>query len=221
MKILSYPIIILLLVLTVMEIIPVVSWGVANYLTYKWMLIGMVAYFLLRLVLFRRNEKWMQTFAHELSHTIVGLFFFRKIHSFLAEEGTGVIYHSGRRHFGDIFISLAPYCLPYFTYIFLLLRIVGADNMLYIFDILVGFSLAFHLGCFISQTRSYQTDIQQHGYLRSYLFIATALIFNFTVILLSIRFGILKAFGDLFPQYWADLQAIWAQIKLLPTLIGK
>ena len=149
----------------------------------------------------------MQTFSHELTHTIVGLMFGRKIHSFKAtnDEG-GEMWHSGNR-FGGIFIALAPYCLPIFTYAFLLLRIIGASNQLMWFDIFIGFTLAFHVVCFAKQTRNYQTDIQQHGYFKSYLFIALFLLFNATVILLSIRKGIVGSVTYLFPQYWSDIVA--------------
>lgn len=172
MKYLYYPIITLLLILALLGLFPIVKWLCFNIATYQWMLYGMGGYIVMRRLFFKRNERWMQTFTHELSHTIVSLMFFRKIHSFYVAEGSGIIYHSGSRRFGDIFISLAPYCLPYFTFLFLLLRVVGASNMLYIFDLFIGLTLAFHLTCFISQTRSYQTDIQKHGYARSYLFIA-------------------------------------------------
>jgi hypothetical protein len=116
--------------------------------------------------------------------------------------------HSGGR-FGDIFISLAPYCLPIYTYAFLLLRILGAQKQLMWFDIFTGFTVAFHAACFAKQTRNYQTDIQQHGYLKSYLFIAVFWLFNATIILLSIRKDIIPSFGYLFPQYWNDILMTW------------
>ena len=95
------------------------------------------------------------------------MMFFRKINSFQASDnGTGVIYHSGRRKFGSIFISLAPYCFPIFTYLFMLLRILGSEEMYYIFDIFIGFTAAFHFTCFWRQTGNYQTDIQGQGYER-------------------------------------------------------
>jgi hypothetical protein len=69
----------------------------------------------------------MQTFSHELTHTIVGLMFGRKIHAFRATAGEGgEMCHSGGR-------------------------------------------------------------------------------FNATVILLSIRKGIVNAVTYLFPQYWGDI----------------
>ena len=181
------------------------KWMAVHLKLYMWFFIGVGAYFILRLIpQLKKNEEWLRVFSHELSHTIVGLLFFQRIHSFQAGEKSGMVYHSGYR-FGETFISLAPYYLPIFTFAFLLLRIIGAWKSLYIFDILIGFTLAFHCLCFAKQTRSYQTDISSIGYVKAYLFIACALLFNLTIILLSIRKGIVNANTYLFTNYWHDI----------------
>lgn len=209
MKYLFYPLIAFLLVLTIEEFLPTFGWACNHILIYQWMLYGMGAYFVLRMIPFTsRNEQWLQTFSHELSHTIVGMIFFQKIHSFHAEENQGVVWRSGKP-IGGIFIALAPYCLPLFTYAFILLRILGANKMLYVFDLFIGFTLAFHIICFWKQTKPYQTDIQQQGYVRAFLFISVAWFFNATIILLSIRKGIVGAVTYLFPRYWNDIVGWW------------
>lgn len=209
---LYYPITVLLLALAIVELIPTFGWVCNHISVYQWMLYGMAGYFVIRKLPFiSRNEQWLQTFSHELSHTVVGMMFFQKIHSFHAEEGQGVVWRSGRS-IGDIFIGLAPYCLPLFTYAFLLLRIIGSSNMFYVFDLFIGFTLAFHIVCFWTQTRPYQTDIQKQGYVRAYLFITVALCFNMTIILLSIRKGIVGAVTYLFPRYWNDMVGWWNTI---------
>jgi hypothetical protein len=187
-------------------------WGIQHYALYKWFGVGVGAYFILRLLPFvRQNSELFQTFTHELTHTIVAVMLLRKIHYFHAEERSGVMGHSGGR-FGDIFIALAPYCLPIFTYAFLLLRIIGAWKQLMWFDIFIGFTMAFHATCFAKQTGNYQSDIQQNGYLKSYLFIAVFWLFNATIILLSIRKGIVNSVGYLFPLYWQDIVMAWRYI---------
>jgi hypothetical protein len=160
--------------------------------------------------LFRKGD-WFQTFTHELTHTVVAILFFRKIHGFHADEKGGVMYHSGGR-FGDIFISLAPYCFPIFTYIFLFLRIFSAENHILWFDVFVGFTLAFHISCFTKQTGNHQTDIQRNGYFKSYLFIAVFGLFNASIILLCIPKGIVKSFIYLFSQYWKDVLTAWNHV---------
>lgn len=206
---LYYPIIILFLPLAFLSILPIFGFVGTHIEIYQWLLYGMGGYFVIsRLPFIRKNIEWMQTFSHELTHTIVGLLFFHKIYSFKVEEGTGMITHAGRR-FGGIFIDLSPYCLPIFTYILLLFRLMGAPSMMYLFDIFTGITWAFHISCFWSQTGLYQTDIQGQGYVRAFMFIVAGWLFNTSIILLSIPHGIGKAFSTLFMQYWEHLQHWW------------
>jgi NHS family xanthosine MFS transporter len=88
--------------------------------------------------------------------------------------------HSGGLRFGTVFISLAPYCLPLFTYPLLFLRELGATNSLYIFDIMIGVVTAFHIGCFRRQIGLHQTDITGVGVFRSALFIVAMWIVDLT-----------------------------------------
>ncbi|MBR7183040.1 MAG: M50 family metallopeptidase [Alistipes sp.] len=209
-RFLFYPIIILVLALGITELIPAVKWGIAHYTLYKYIGIGMAAYFILSIFrIFNKNLEWLQTFSHELSHTIVGMMFLRKIHSFEARQGTGVMSHSGGLRFGDIFISLAPYCLPIFTYLLLFLRELGAAKSLYIFDIMIGITVAFHISCFRKQTGLHQTDITNVGVARSTFFIPAMWIINLTVLLLSIRFGVIDSFVKLATEYWQTLTEWW------------
>ena len=117
--------------------------------------------------------------------------------------------HSGGLRFGTVFISLAPYCLPLFTYPLLFLRELGAANSLYIFDIMIGFTAAFHIGCFRSQIGTHQTDITSVGILRSYLFIFAMWVVNLTILLLSIRYGVIDAFKTLAVEYWSTVVSWW------------
>ena len=82
---------------------------------------------------------------------------------------------------------------------------MGDAQMFYIFDIIIGFTLGFYVLCFLRQTRPYQTDIINVGYLRSTLFLLTAWLFNATMILLTVRMGIYKAFLTVVDLYWTRL----------------
>ncbi len=213
MKYLYYPLIVIFLVLVVVELVPIVTWSVLNFMTYQWLLYGMIAYFILRkLKFFARNEEWLQTTSHEMSHAVVGMLFFHKIHSLeVNHEGEGEVRHSGG-NFGNMFICLAPYCLPLITYMVMINRIVGAREYFYIFDIVLGLSLAFHIVCFSTQTGSYQPDIQKPGYVRSYLFLVTMWLFNASLILLDVRMGLVATIKHLFVEYWHDLVIGWNAI---------
>lgn len=81
--------------------------------------------------------------------------------------------------------------------------------MFYVFNLFIGFTLAFHLMCFISQTRLYQPDIQGQGYIKAFLFLFVAWFFNATIILLSIRKGIIESIAYIFPKYWDDIVNWW------------
>lgn len=179
---------------TVIGIIPI-------YKVYMWFGIGIGAYLILGLI-FKKNREWLQTFSHELTHTIVGLFFFKKIHEFNANAtGEGSIVSSGS---GNMVISLTPYFLPIFTLFFLIIRTFVNEQSLPVFDVIIGFTFAFHLGCFISQTGSYQTDLQKHGLFLSYIFIFTFLIMNIAIVLLSIDVNLWIAFKNFFVNCWED-----------------
>ena len=218
-RILTYPLIFLTIAVGITELIPAVKWGVSHYIIYKWVGLGMAIYFVLSIIrLFNKNLEWLRTFSHELTHTVVGLMFLRKIHSFEAGQGEGVMSHSGGLRFGTIFISLPPYCLPLFTFPLLLLRELSAANSLYIFDILIGLSLAFHIGCFRSQIGRHQTDITSVGVFKSYIFIFAMWIVNLTIILMSIRMGVIDAFKNLGIEYWENIRE-WS-LWLVATIKG-
>lgn len=220
-RILSYPLIILLIALGITEIVPVIKWAIGHYMVYKWVGAGMAGYIVLSILrIFNKNLEWLRTFSHELSHTIVGMMFLRKIHSFEVGEGEGEMSHSGGLRFGAIFISLAPYCLPIFTYLLLFLRELGAQNSLYIFDIMIGFTAAFHISCFRRQIGTYQSDIRSMGILRSYLFIFAMWTLNLTVLLLSIRYGVIDAYKNLAVEYYDHIISWWKMaMKCISALL--
>ncbi len=210
-RFLFYPLILLTLAASITEIIPIIKWLIAHPIKYQYVGMGMAGYFIVTLFgIFNKNLEWLRTFSHELSHTVVGMMFLRKIHSFEAGIGSGVMSHSGGFRFGTIFIALAPYCLPLFTYLLLFLRELSAANSLYIFDIMIGATLAFHIGCFRTQIGLHQTDITSMGVFRSALFIVTMWIVNLSVLLLSIRTGVFEAFKKLAIEYYDNIH-LWSK----------
>lgn len=201
-RILTYPLVFLWLVLGIAAVLPAIAAVPGNWRNYIWLGAGFVAYLLLREIPFlRKNENWLEVFSHELSHTVVGLFFGRRIHSFNAGQAQGKVSYSGWR-FGDFFISLAPYCLPLITYALLAFRLIGQPELFYVFDFLTGLTVAFYCHTFATQTGAYQSDISEQGLVRAFVFIVSAWIFNLTVILLAMRMGLLKAMWQILQAYW-------------------
>lgn len=152
---------------------------------YQWVAVGFVAYCIFHKYV-SLNMAWLETDSHEKIHGIVGWLFGRRIHSAHSEEGSGCIYTSGNNfwsRWGLLPMSLAPYCLPLWTYSILWLRPLIGYQSLWIFDILVGITLAFHYYCFKNQTRSNQTDINQYPLSFSYVYIYLARIINGLIII--------------------------------------
>ena len=174
--------------------------------TFKWAAAGTAAALIIGQI-FKKNLKWLMTFSHELTHIIVALMFFRKVHSFNAESGTGNVVTSGTSRNGLIPMALAPYCLPIFTYLLLFLRPLMNANGLWIFDIIIGISIAFHCGCFWSQTGKYQTDINQYPLFFSYIYIYTCRLVNCCIIIAAFVPGY-----NVFTSIWELLCALYDNV---------
>lgn len=212
MKFVFYPLAILLLLLTAAGFLSVAEIMFCDIALFLWMLAGIAAFVALSfLPAIRKNAVMFRVFSHEMTHTVVCLMFFRKITAFNASVSGGVVYHTGGKR-GDLFIRLAPYCLPIYTFAFAILRLLSSDGALFIFDILIGFTLAFHLGCFAVETRPKQPDIKRSGYLTSALFIPTALFFNLSIILLTVLSNFGEAFVTLFAKYGETIAQWWKLI---------
>lgn len=175
-----------------------------HYANYGWTLAGIAGFMLLHHYT-RSHWEWFKTFTHELTHIIAGAFFLRKVHSFRADESTGEVQTSGNNR-GLIASTLAPYCLPIYTYLFLLIRCIVSYNHLWICDLLLGASIAFHAVCFKEQTGSHQTDIRSYPSILSYHYIWTFRIFNLLIILLALlKSNVFGAFQYLIVNLWKDL----------------
>lgn len=182
---------------------------------YTWILVGIIVSFVLRKVL-KNKSCFFETFSHELTHTIVALFFGRKIHSFHVEDsGAGMIFSSGKSY-SHIPVALSPYCLPIFTYLFLGLRCIVEYDSLWICDFFIGLSLYFHYHCFKSQIGNYQTDINQYPLSFSYTYIITAWLINICIILVAVfpnmnekkgifGYGVFSSFIRLLTEWWNNL----------------
>ena len=200
MKLISYILTIIALTIAVMSCPEVYSLIPKEFGAYKWVLCGIGAYLPFAGFLVASRESIVRVFTHEMTHAVAGTLFFRKIVSFNATTTSGVVFHS-KGLVGDIFIALAPYCLPIYTFAFLILRLLGAESSLFIFDILIGFTLAMHINCFALETRPRQTDIKKSGYALAALFLLTAWIVNLSIIALSFPDGIWHSLTSLFHVY--------------------
>ena len=163
---------------------------------------GFAIFFVLFLIpRIRSNTHWMMKFTHEFTHLVFALLFFRKIHRFKVDAKDSHVAYSGG-WYGYIPITLAPYCVPLFTLALLPWRFTtGNPYYLAAIDILIGFSYAFHVCCWIKQTRLHQTDITGPGTLRSLLVIALFHILNFCLIVLTPSSGVVLALKRVFWEF--------------------
>ena len=188
-----------------------------TYQGYLWLAIGMAAFLIFTALFFKKNRHLVYTLTHEGAHFLVGaLFLRRKITEFNAKaieyiksgENLGEVWSVGSN---NVFMSLAPYMLPYFTFIFVFMRLMIKPDCLPIIDFIIGFTLMFHFACWNSYMGSYQGDLKVCGLFRSYLFIWTFIFFNVAIILYSLGGGmtapvdIIQANVTWFTQAWNDI----------------
>ena len=178
---------------------------------YKWVAVGMVLMLVAKRIL-GSNFGWLETFSHELTHTVVALLLFRRVHSFHAAEDGGLVSTSGSMGRGMIPMSLAPYCLPIFTYLLLLIRPLIGVHGIWIFDILIGLTLAFHLVCFNNQTGRHQTDINRYPLLFAYGYIYLARLINACILLVAFfpGYNVFTSIWRLLCAWYDNLLAIGA-----------
>lgn len=196
---------------------------------YLWMGVGFIVYVIFHKFLFKKNIDIMQTMSHEGAHMLVGaLFLRRKIYQFNAKSADSLSYgdntlgfvsSSRKGNHINILSTLAPYMLPYLTFLLLLFRLMIKNECLPIVDVIIGFSLMFYFFCWKKDTRRDQSDIQLCGVFLSYLYIITFLLFNMSIIIYAVSGGVsepLNIFGGIkqyFVQTWNDINWIVDLIK--------
>jgi hypothetical protein len=98
----------------------------------------------------------ISTFEHELTHALVALFFFRRIHKFIVtSKRGGQVQYSGNfgGEFGTLLIGLAPYYLPTLTLISVLVRPFLPPGWFPWYDGFIGATFAFHIFSTVDETK--------------------------------------------------------------------
>ena len=191
------------------------------YSGYVWLGVGFLIYLICHRFVFRKNIDIMQTMSHEGAHMLVGaLLLRRKIYQFNAksadslsygENTLGFVSSSRKGNYISLMSTLAPYTLPYLTFLLLLFRLMIKNECLPIIDTIIGFSLMFYFFCWKKDTRRDQSDIQLCGVFLSYLYIITFVLFNISLIIYSVSGGMsepVNIYGALqhyFTQTWNDI----------------
>lgn len=165
-------------------------------LNYQWTVLGIALFMAIRYLIiklhwpFRRgtgkaNLELLETDTHERIHQFVALCLGRRLSSIHVEQYSGVVYSSGGE-VSHLLVSLAPYCMPVITLIFVFARVMIKPEWMWLYDNMIGLSIGFHGVCIYKQMRRNQSDINQYPLFFSYFYIITFLLFNITIILVSI-----------------------------------
>ena len=165
---------------------------------------GFLLYGLFSLTLFiprvKHNLNWFMNFTHELTHTLVSVCFFAKIREFVVKDRECYVsYKAGP--IGYVPITLAPYCIPIYTFMLFPFRFFGDSHYMVVFDILIAFTYAFHIHSFIKQTSPTQSDIEGCGFARSAMFITFVHMCVLSVILATPKGGVANAVIRVFWKY--------------------
>lgn len=178
-----------------------VTWKVG--VNYFGLFAGFGAYIIYLLSTFipkiRHNLNWIMKFTHELTHTLVALAFFAKIHKFIVMERECNVYYESK--VGYVPITLSPYCIPIYTFMLFPFRFAGDNEFMIVFDFLIGFTYAFHVHSFIKQTRYTQSDIKGCGLALSTTFITFVHLCVLSLIAATPKSGVLNAICRVFWEY--------------------
>ena len=181
-----------------------IGWDWRHTGNYVGLFSGFIAYVVFALILrflrISHNLDWFMKFTHELTHTLVALLFFRKIHEFVV-RGRECYVHYDPPKIGYLPITLSPYCIPIYTCMIFPFRFAGDSHYMIFFDALIAFSYAFHLHSFIKQTRFTQSDIENCGIARSVSFLAFTHLAMASLILAIPKGGVLNALARVFWEY--------------------
>ena len=175
-----------------------------NYMgLFAGFLVYVVLWAILKIFRLGHNLNWFMKFTHELTHTLVALLFFAKIHKFIVMERECNVYYEAK--VGYVPITLSPYCIPIYTFMIFPFRFAGNADYMVIFDFLIAFTYAFHVHTFIRQTRFTQMDIKGCGKFLSVAFITFVHLCVVSLILAIPKGGVLNAVKRVFWEYPMDI----------------
>lgn len=169
--------------------------------------IGCMIYLGMYYVLIRR--KWgdfFEVLEHELIHMVFAVLFFKSIGQFYASARTGRITYRSRSNF---LITLSPYFFPLAPAILLCLRPFLQINILYSYDVILGFFFAFHYLAQIHHLSFSQPDMNQYSRFFSVVVISTG---NF--VMLGLFFMV---YFNGYSGAWEYLSAMWNTVR---TMVG-
>jgi hypothetical protein len=150
--------------------------------------------------------------AHELTHALAALLMGGKVTSIHASTtgGTTVVNKS------HVFISLAPYFIPLYTFVAVGLYAIAAPSLKVIFLGLIGVTYAFHLALTVYSLSHHQPDLQEGGVVFSLILIFTGNIIVLMLLLSLIwpqALSLSQAFSETLRTAWHLVQSAFQFLR--------
>ncbi len=135
-----------------------------------YLFFGMVLYLLFEIIFDRPLRTYV--FGHECTHAIASVLMGGQVGSFEVSKNGGSVSLSKT----NFFVALAPYCVPLYTLLILVLYYVlnywwPLEKVYTVFLLAVGFTFAFHVSLTIFAARQGQPDLKKTGFFFSLIFI--------------------------------------------------
>ena len=148
----------------------------------KFVWFGVIGYILLYYKVLHRKNSFLETLDHEISHTILAYLTGSTVTELkVTKDKGGHILHIGG---SKTIITLAPYFLRIPTFFMAVAMSFAYVPLKYqwIFYILSGIIIAYHVICVFHEARPYQTDLQKTRVVRAYIMIVSLNILMFGII---------------------------------------
>jgi hypothetical protein len=146
-------------------------------------LVGGLTFIILWFIYLSKKDNFWSILAHELTHALFALIFFKKIHNISATRRRGgQIAIEG----GNVFIALAPYFFPLASMALVVLKLVTPDRFQIILNYFLGITSASYVFHLLRELHTNQTDLQLAGLFFSTIFIIFGNILSWGILISSL-----------------------------------
>jgi len=141
-----------------------------------------------RIFVGNKRQGWISTLEHELTHALFALITLHPVSSIQTTENQGgVISYSGGSNW---LIVISPYFFPTFSFaLVLIMEVFGATNI-WLGNLLLGFTIFYHLISTKHELHKGQTDLQETGFLFAWLFLPGANLLSFGILFAFCQSGL-------------------------------
>jgi len=170
-----------------LELINLLALGLKNLESFGAILFGIISYTIAsRILVGKKRQGWFSTLEHELTHALFALLTFHPVTGIkTTDTHGGVIHFTGGNNW---LIIISPYFFPTFSFFCILIFCLLKIENNFTANAMLGFTMAYHLISTKHELHKEQTDLQETGFLFSWIFLPGANIISYGM-LLSFSFG--------------------------------